>query len=104
MDEYMDLFDGMLDLSHVFIYGPLIIRDVFNFKLKNIASKLYKMGYIGVKQPEGCMDGAESVDLAKQYFRTRSEDLSQILERYNKFDCQVLYELIVFVQKYYYLY
>ena len=103
MNEYMDLFDGMLDLSYIFIYSPLIIRDVFNFKLKNIASKLYKMGYISVKQPEGCMDGAESVDLAKQYFNTRSQDLSEILERYNQFDCQVLYELVVFIQKYYYL-
>lgn len=103
LDQYMDLFDGMVDLSHVFIYSPLIIRNVFNFKLKNIASKLYEMGYIGVRQPEGCMDGAESVDLAKQYFRTRSRDLSTILERYNQFDCQVLYELVVFLQKYYFL-
>lgn len=104
MDEYMDLFDGMLDLSHVFMYSPLIIRGVFNFKLKNIASRMYEMGHIRVKQPEGCMDGAQSVDLAKEYFKTRSNDLSEILERYNQFDCQVLYELVVFLQKYYYLY
>lgn len=103
LDDCMDLFDGMLDLSHVFIYSPLIIRNVFNFKLKNIASKLYDMGYIGVKQPEGCMDGAESVDLAKDYFKTRDPDISIILERYNQFDCEVLYELVVFLQKYFYL-
>lgn len=103
LDQYMDLFDTMLDLSHVFLYGTLIIRHVFNFKLKNIASKLYEMGHIPICQPKGCLDGAESVSLAKKYFRTRSEDLSDVLERYNQFDCQVLYELIIFLQKYYHL-
>lgn len=103
LDQYMNLFDGMLDLSHVFLYAPLIIRGVFNFKLKTIASKLYEKGYIAVRQPEGCMDGAESVALAKHYFQTRSVDLSEILERYNQFDCQVLSEMVVFLQKYYYL-
>jgi len=103
LEQYMDLFDGMLDLSHVFIYGPLIVRNVFNFKLKNLASRMHEMGYIGVKQPEGCVDGAQSVDIAREYFRTRSADLSGVLERYNQFDCQVLYELVVFLQKYYYL-
>lgn len=101
MYEYMDLFDGMLDLSHVFIYTPLIIQGVYNFKLKSLASRLYDMGYISIKQPEGCMDGAQSVDIAKQYFKTRSEDLSDILERYNQFDCQVLYEIVCFLRKYF---
>ena len=101
--DYMDLFDGMLDLSHVFIYAPLIIKGVFNFKLKNIASKLYEMGYIQVKQPEGCADGAQSVDLAKEYFQTHSPELMKILERYNEFDCHVLYEMTIFLKKYYYL-
>jgi len=104
LEKYMDLFDGMVDLSHVFIYSPLIIRNVFNFKLKNIASRMHEMGYIGVKQPDGCLDGAQSVDIAKEYFRTRSVELSCVLERYNQFDCQILYELVVFLQKYYYLY
>lgn len=103
LESYLDLFDGMLDVSRVFIEGPLIIRNVFNFKLKTIASKLYEMGYLSIQQPEGCMDGAESVDLAKQYFQTRSPDVSNILQQYNQFDCQVLYELVVFLQKYYYL-
>ena len=61
------------------------------------------MGYIGLKQPEGCMDGAESVDLAKEYFKKRDPNLSTILERYNQFDCEVLYELVVFIQKYYFV-
>lgn len=105
LEQYMDLFDdGAFDLSHLFIYSPLIIRDVFNFKLKNIASKLYELGCIRITQPEGCMDGAQSVDLAKEYYRTRSPDIAGVLERYNQFDCQVLYEMVVFLQKYYYLY
>jgi hypothetical protein len=98
--DYMDLFDGTLDLSHIFIYSPLIIRNVFNFKLKSIASGLYEMGYIDLKQPTGCVDGAQSVDLAREYFSTRSVELSGILERYNQFDCEIMYEIVVFLQKY----
>lgn len=101
LDVYADLFDGMLDLSHVFLDGPLVIQGVFNFKLKNIASKLYEKGHIGICQPEGCLDGAQSVDLARHYFKTRSDDIGGILENYNQFDCQVLYEMVGFLQKYY---
>lgn len=100
-DQYMELFEDALDLNRVFVEGPLLIRGAFNFKLKTIASKLYELGHLSIKQPEGCLDGAQSIDLARQYFQTRSEDISTILEQYNQFDCQVLYELMNFLQKYY---
>lgn len=97
----MGLFDDMVDLSHVFIQGPLIIRNTFNFKLKNIASSLYEMGYIAIKQPEGCHDGVQSVGLAREYFKTRQDRIKDILEKYNRFDCQVMCEIVMFLQKYY---
>lgn len=99
LQELMDLFDNAVDLSHVFQYGYVIVRDAFNFKLKTLASRLYKMGYIRLRQPQGCADGAESVEIAKEYFRTRSNELSSILESYNQFDCQVLYEMVCFLQE-----
>jgi hypothetical protein len=103
LGAYQDLFDGMLDLGRVFQEGPLLVQGVFHFKLKGLAAKLYEKGYIGIQQPHGCMDGAQSVDLARQYFRTQSPDLAGVLERYNRFDCEVLYEMVRFLQKYYYL-
>lgn len=101
LERCMDLFDGMLDLSHIFVQAPLIIRGVFNFKLKNIASKLYDLGYIGTRQPAGCHDGAESVEIARQYFHTRSVDLCRVLEKYNEFDCEVLHSIVCFLQRHY---
>lgn len=97
--ELMDLFDNAFDLSHIFQYGPVIVRGAFNFKLKTLASRLYELGYIGLKQPTGCADGAESVRIAKEYFRTGTDQLSKILEAYNQFDCQVLYEMVGFLQE-----
>ena len=100
-NDKMTLFDGMMDLSHVFIHGPLIVRNAFNFKLKNLASKLFEMGYITIQQPVGCHDGAQSVVLAQEYFRTRDDPIKDILQRYNQFDCEVLYHMVQFLKKYY---
>lgn len=101
LSNYMDLFADALDLSLIFIHGSLIIRNVFNFKLKAIASQLFRLGYISLKQPEGCQDGAQSVEIARQYFQTRQQHIGSILEKYNQFDCQVLYEIVCFLQDYY---
>lgn len=103
LHDYMDLFADMLDLNSIFLNGPFLIRNVFNFKLKNIASRLFELGYIPIQQPNGCLDGAQSIEIARQYFQTKSPDLCRILENYNQFDCQVLYELVFFLQNYYQL-
>lgn len=101
LQKYIDLFADMLDLNTIFVRGPFLIRNVFNFKLKTIASQLFKLGYIPIQQPEGCQDGAQSVDIARQYFHTRDRKLGLVLEKYNQFDCQVLYEIVNFLQQYY---
>lgn len=99
LEGLMSLFDNAVDLSHVFQYGPVIVRGAFNFKLKTLASRLCEMGHLGLRQPQGCADGAESVEIAREYFRSRSENLLSILEAYNQFDCQVLCEMVCFLQE-----
>lgn len=103
LPDYIDLFADMLDLYEVFLHGPFLIQNVFSFKLKTIASRLWELGYIPIQQPKGCEDGAQSVEIARQYFKTRDKELGLVLERYNQFDCQVLYELVYFLQNYYQL-
>lgn len=99
---YHGLFAGALDLQRVFQHAPLLIRGVFDFKLKHIARALYEMERIPIRQPDGCADGAESIVLAKKYFdEGRPEHVRQILENYNRFDCDVLLELVVFLREYF---
>ena len=99
--HYHDLFAGTLDLQRVFQHAPLLIRGVFNFKLKHIAHALYEGGRIPVRQPEGCADGAESILLARKYFDNGSDEIRRVLEDYNRFDCDVLLELVLFLRNYF---
>lgn len=96
---YVNLFSDALDLQFLFQSAPLLIRDVFNFKLKSIAHALFERGYITIQQPSGCSDGAESIILAQNYFKNdKPAHIRNILEAYNTFDCQVLFHLVTFLR------
>lgn len=99
---YHGLFNCALDLQRVFQHAPLLIRGVFDFKLKHIAKALYEKGCIPIRQPEGCADGAESILLAKKYFdQGRPDNVRRVLEDYNRFDCDILMELVVFLRNHF---
>lgn len=98
LDSYSQLFYQEIDLHHVFERGPFLIRGVFDFKLKHIAVALYKLGKISIAQPEGCADGAESIQIARRWFSKQDPADKNVLEIYNEFDCRVLFELTRFLQ------
>lgn len=99
LPEYMDLFEGALDLHKVMTH--FLFRGVFTFKLKHIANALHNMGAVESVLPEGCGDGAESVMIAREFFQTKSEELENVLTRYNEFDCKILMEILSWVQTIY---
>jgi len=98
LPHYMDLFRDALDLHRVFEHGPILVQGVFNFKLKAIAAGLFHHGLIDIQQPKGCADGAESVALARRYFQNKDPVLQQTLQNYNRFDCDILLELVRFLR------
>ena len=100
--EFYHLFSDALDLHRVMERLPILIRGVFSFKLKAIADGLYRHGLVPICQPEGCADGAESVRIAQRYFTSHDESLKTILENYNRFDCQILLEIVHFLRKLYF--
>jgi uncharacterized protein YprB with RNaseH-like and TPR domain len=59
---------------------------------------MFRHGLITLQQPDGCADGAESVRLAQQYFRTHDPSVRTIIENYNRFDCEVLDAMLRFIQ------
>jgi len=89
-----NLFDDAIDLHTIFVEGPVLIRGLFDFKLKHIAAALYRHGLITIRQPSGCADGEESIRLAQQYFRTHDPVIRSVLEQYNRFDCEILHALL----------
>lgn len=99
LPHYMNLFRYAIDLHLVLEQGPVLVQGVFSFKLKAIAAGLFRLGHIDIQQPEGCADGAESVALAHRYFQTKDPMLQQTLENYNRFDCDILLELVRFLRR-----
>jgi len=100
--EYETLFRNTVDLQYVFQSAPLLVKDVFNFKLKHLAAALFRNGDVPIQQPEGCSDGAESIVLAQRYFRENCpETIRRVLEAYNRFDCEILREMVIFLRHYY---
>jgi hypothetical protein len=93
-----DVFDDAIDLHKLFLHGPIMIQGLFDFKLKHIAGAMFRHGLITLQQPDGCADGAESVRLAQQYFRTHDLSVRTIIENYNRFDCEVLDAMLRFIQ------
>jgi len=90
-----------IDLHRVFQTCGLVVRNVFNFKLKAIAAGLYREGLVPITQPLGCADGAESVKMALDYFQTGDPQLRTILQNYNQFDCDILLEILLCIRQHY---
>lgn len=94
-----DLFDDAIDIHKLFVDGPIIIRGLFDFKLKHIARRLHELGHLSITQPSGCADGADSVRIAYRYFQTGSTTMKDTLEAYNRFDCEVLHAILQSIKR-----
>ena len=97
----------LIDLLEFFKNEPIIIKDCFNFGLKNIGKAMYKYKFINttwqdtdnaldamIKFKEICENNEKDIPL-KRY-----NEISEIIN-YNKIDTIVLTEIIMFLRKRY---
>tara|TARA_A100001011_G_scaffold394642_1_gene487552 strand:- start:20308 stop:22104 length:1797 start_codon:yes stop_codon:yes gene_type:complete len=91
------------DLCLIFRQEPIVIKDCFNFGLKNIAKALYKHNMISIKLESDCKDGMTAmVEALKLYNSNSAVENSYIMNdiiKYNEFDCKILKEILFFMQK-----
>jgi len=96
------------DILSIFKYQPIVIKGAFDFGLKNIARAMYNNGMIKtiwdndlnglivmMKMNEYNKE-AEKLDISLKDF----EEVNEII-KYNMIDCQVLSEIIVYLQNKY---
>lgn len=89
-----------VDICRLFRETPILIRNCFNFKLKNIWKYLRQHGCINTNAPPNdCGNGLQSIDIAQQYYKNRNESLKEALISYNRFDCNVMYDIIHYLQR-----
>lgn len=108
MVNVWDLNDNWIDMHKVFKQEPIVIKDVFNFSLKNIAKKMYEYGMIKTAWDDvNCDNGASAMIVAK---RARDEaeiynlelehtDYMKQIIRYNEIDVKTLYEIINYLRE-----
>lgn len=82
------------DLCKLFQKEPIVIRGCLNFGLKNIAKCLKKLELIQTSlEDEKCQNGMSAMLMALNLDKNRDS-----IQKYNEFDCKVLYEILLFVR------
>lgn len=89
-----------VDLCSIFRNNPVIIKDCFNYKLKNIWKWMKKYDMIDTQSPPNdCCNGGQSIEIAKQYFLTKNKEVLKVLTDYNEFDCRVMFDILFCIKQ-----
>lgn len=91
-----------IDLLLIFKTEPIIIKNVFDFSLKTIVRELFNLGKISSKwNQSSVMDGKNAMIYAWHYYHKTiiKNNIFDEIKKYNYIDCQVLYEINIFLRK-----
>lgn len=93
------------DLLDLFRSEPIVVKDTFNFSLKNIANAMYKHGMISCKIQSNCCNGLTASMRARELYLSNFNyqniphcNVMEDIALYNKFDCQVLWEILKYLR------
>lgn len=94
--------DEWCDLCHIFKSEPIVIKDCFNFSLKNIAKAMYKHNMIETSLQSNTTNGMLAMIKAMEIYKnddnvSNNNVMKDIIE-YNKFDCKVLWEILTYLR------
>lgn len=80
-----------IDLYAVFRDG-ITVKGAFDFKLKHMAEAFYKHDKLPYFINDfDCQNGADSIVLAKEYYKHKDITIRQSIEKYNRFDCESMF-------------
>jgi len=92
------------DMYEIFINEPIVIKDCFNFGLKNISKTMKKHKLINTTLNTECNSGITAMMLAHNFYKRtdkttiyNNEIMKQIIN-YNKFDVEVLYDILTYLR------
>ena len=98
-----ELEDGWYDLSDLFREEPIVVRGCFGFGLKNIAKNMRKYNLINTSISSSCDNGGKAMIQALRAYETDNEpaksEIMKDIEVYNRFDCDVLMEILDYLRK-----
>jgi hypothetical protein len=91
------------DLSKLFRTEPIVIKDCFNFGLKNIAKSMRNYQMISACIESECNSGMTAMVNAWKCYKNSKDpvnsDTMKDIELYNEFDVKVLYQIIEYLRE-----
>jgi len=102
-DEWKLHLNNWVDLCEIFKKEPIVIKDCFNFGLKNIANSMYKHRLISTKIESECSNGLLASVKAWQSYQNNPDPINsgvmKDIKKYNEFDCKVMWDILSYLRK-----
>jgi hypothetical protein len=93
---------NLCDMCDIFKKEPIVIKNCFSFKLKEIAKALYNHNLIKTKLDSNCNNGMTACIKAYNIYKTDPNPLNNYIMKdiikYNEFDCKVLYDILNYLR------
>ena len=98
LDNWLPLIT-LIDFCKVFEEEPIIIKNMFKFKLKDVAGAMYENNLIKTRW-EDINSGMTVIKEASKYYREKKNNIDIInnIINYNKTDCKVLWEIVDYLR------
>jgi hypothetical protein len=93
------------DMGQIFKHEPIVVKGCFKFGLKAIANAMKDNGLINTIMDSNCNSGMNAMIAAYKFYSENDlenpleSDIMKDIEKYNKFDCQVLYDILTYLRK-----
>lgn len=103
-NKYNNKFEvpNWFDFLNIFKDNNILIKDCFDFGLKNIAKSMYKYKFINTTWDGNVCDGLDAMVLAfNEYQKNIDINTNQIINniiKYNEIDCKVIWDIIKFLK------
>jgi hypothetical protein len=89
----------MCDITRIFKDGPIAIEGCFTYRLKDVASALYKKGLIKAHPISTCTDGVMAMIGAWKYYNEfKNKEVLDDITVYNEFDCKAMCEILEYLR------
>ena len=92
-----------IDMGKLFKLEPIVIKGCFKFGLKAIASAMKAQGLITTTMDSTCNTGMNAMIAAYKCYESDNKPAESLvmkdIETYNKFDCQVLYDILTYLRR-----
>lgn len=94
----------LVDLCKIFTEEPIVVKNMYKFKLKDVARAMLENNFIETKWKELC-DGELAMRESSKYYRDKwngkgdNKELIKEIIDYNEIDCKVLWEIIEYLRK-----